>query len=373
MCKYPALGECWFQTAIAHRTSALARILVFVALGSFQTAVASEAGPLATSTKPLSTYAIAASEDKPFHWGEALVIAVDGNKDLDLSDAGKWTATFNGVPVTVKRVFPGAANTYRLIVLPPPPSASGQAGLDAYAMGALAPARFETNRVQVGLTYKDATLTAVADQNLIWLRLIDPWHGWLFLVGALLLLAGLIYTAAKTGVLRDSDPSLSPMQRPFSLARTQLAFWFVLVVMGYGLLYLLTGQICGVFNATALVLIGVSTATTVAASAVTPPASKPLVATPLPALVANAEPANPALLVVAVPSQVHQDFFTDLLSDANGANLHRLQMVVWTILFGSIFVFETWSKLSFPDFDEKTYFLMGLSSTTYVWFKQKES
>jgi len=125
MCKYPALGEYWFQTVITHRMSALARILVIVALGSIHTAAASEASPTATSFKPLSTYTIAASEDKPFHWGEPLVIAVDGNKDVDLSDAGKWTATFNGVPVTIKRVFPGVGNTYRLIVLPPPLSASG--------------------------------------------------------------------------------------------------------------------------------------------------------------------------------------------------------------------------------------------------------
>jgi hypothetical protein len=53
-------------------------------------------------------------------------------------------------------------------------------------------------------------------------------------------------------------------------------------------------------------------------------------------------------------------------------NVHRLQMVIWTVVFGGIFVYASIKKGVFPAFDDQAFVLMGISSMTYVWFKRSE-
>jgi hypothetical protein len=62
----------------------------------------------------------------------------------------------------------------------------------------------------------------------------------------------------------------------------------------------------------------------------------------------------------------------DLLADANGISFHRLQMAVWTLVLGIVFVVKVAINLSLPEFDMTLLALMGISSGTYLGFKFPE-
>ncbi|MBN1931550.1 MAG: hypothetical protein JW786_08090 [Desulfobacterales bacterium] len=67
-----------------------------------------------------------------------------------------------------------------------------------------------------------------------------------------------------------------------------------------------------------------------------------------------------------------QNWLSDLLTDANGISFHRLQMVIWTLVLGIVFIQQVLSNLALPDFDSTLLALMGISSGTYLGFKLPE-
>jgi hypothetical protein len=144
-------------------------------------------------------------------------------------------------------------------------------------------------------------------------------------------------------------------QRTFSLARVQLAFWTVLVVGSFIYIYLVTGVTSGVLTSTALWLLGISSGTSALSQAAgnNPPNTGQVLSTP--------SPQRPA------------GFLSDILSDSQGVNVHRLQMLIWTVVFGCILIARVVTGLAFPEYDTTTYALMGISSCTYIWFKRTET
>lgn len=72
----------------------------------------------------------------------------------------------------------------------------------------------------------------------------------------------------------------------------------------------------------------------------------------------------------AVTKQV--SWIDELLSDDNGLSFHRLQMLIWTIVMGIVFIVKVAVNLSLPDFDAILLSLMGISSGTYLGFKFPE-
>lgn len=62
----------------------------------------------------------------------------------------------------------------------------------------------------------------------------------------------------------------------------------------------------------------------------------------------------------------------DMLSDADGVSFHRLQMAIWTVVLGIVFVEQVMSTLALPAFDSTLLALMGFSSGTYLGFKLPE-
>lgn len=172
-----------------------------------------------------------------------------------------------------------------------------------------------------------------------------------------ILLATVVFTlCAKTALVRDGDPDEPDFsKRTFSLAKSQLAFWTVVVIGCFIYLYLAKGTANDLLNNTALLLLGISTGTMALAAAANGPSSPP----------AGAKQATAV--------QKHKDFIVDVLSDNQGMNIHRLQMLIWTIVFGGIFVYESVNKGVFPKFDDQAFVLMGISSATYVWFKRGET
>lgn len=178
-------------------------------------------------------------------------------------------------------------------------------------------------------------------------------RAWL-VAGALFLLAALvafIVLAVTTDIVRDRNPRtlLQGERRPYSLSRCQMAFWFFVVLASYLFLLAVTFDFNGILNAQSLVLIGISSATWMAAATVdthqTPDGS---------------------------PWPVHESFLTDLLTDRNGVTLHRFQMLVLTLLLGGIYLVSVWRNLALPSFDDRLLGLIGISSGVYVGLKIPE-
>lgn len=336
-----------------------------ISLLAFAFALALVARAAAPAVQPgVGEFTLAAHDTSAMRsWGDFIDVQLGGPANADWLDTSKWTLRINGVPVGIDRIYPAAeAGHYRFAIIRPAAKPAGPGELDSIAVAALAPDRFAAAEAALSLEFSGQPLTTVGRKPaLLLFGLVHPFRLIAFGIIALIVIVGVWFTGWKTGVLRDNEPTLAPTIRPFSLARVQLALWMVLIGISFILLYLITGQTNGVLNGTAVALLGISSVTTLASAAAGDPKPTP----PAPAVAAAAAAGAPS-------PQQHVGLITDLISDQNGANLHRVQMVMWTLVLAAIYVFDTWTSLKLPTFDPQTFALMGISSTTYVWFKSRE-
>jgi hypothetical protein len=158
-----------------------------------------------------------------------------------------------------------------------------------------------------------------------------------------LLVGAVILLAARTTLLRDSaDPN-----SPFSLARSQMAFWFIVTAACFCYVWLLTGVWKDVINGTTLTLLGISVTSGFAATAIAAPKA----------------------------TQASRNFLIDILSERmsdgtdGGVTVHRLIALTWTIVLGGVFVAYVFANERFPDFDVMLLSQLGITSGLYVGFK----
>ena len=336
------------------------------------TARAVESSSLPAAPMPKACFTVLNSGANPLSWAGELTLRVDG-LDVHDKDAGSWRVTLNAVPFRVIHCFvsPTASepvwHTDVVLILDGLDCATDAtpqqvASLTAAAIRRLAPNQWGTNRVCVQVSFGGVALCPVAKSGeplataetgfelISWSRRLICFG----VLGAIIWIFG--WAGARTGALRDSD-SLNPdfRQRTFSLARCQLAFWTVILVGSFLYIYLVTGVASGVLTQTALWLLGISSGTSALAQA------------------AGTSTVNAGVVVPPPTPQRSAGFLTDILSDSQGVSVHRLQMLIWTAVFGSILIVHVATRLAFPDYDTITYVLMGISSGTYVWFKRTET
>ena len=67
-----------------------------------------------------------------------------------------------------------------------------------------------------------------------------------------------------------------------------------------------------------------------------------------------------------------QGFWKDICG-GNDLELHRLQIIAWTVVLAFVFVIRIFTKLSIPDFNPTLLGLLGMSAGTYVGFKFPEN
>ncbi len=242
------------------------------------------------------------------------------------------------------------------------------------------------------------------------LVVIPLWPFVLLLMGVLVLV---LFIGSRSNLLRDSDTSAT--NKPFSLGRVQMAFWFVIIWASYLYIGLVTWDYSSSMNSTALILMGISAATGLGAvlidsdkqkqtealkaeKAALPAQVTQLQTSVAAATVVAAAPANPAAAtnLVVLNNDLHQKetrlnevnaqvakrdptltlcsggWIDDLLLDADGLRLHRLQIVVWTLTLGGVFVGGVINYLAMPEFNATLLALMGISSGVYVGFKFPE-
>lgn len=209
-------------------------------------------------------------------------------------------------------------------------------------------------------------------------------------------------TALKDGLL----PQIDPNRQPFSLGRTQMAFWFVLVFASYVFLYCLMWDYNTV-TTQALTLMGLSAATAVFAIVIDLGKDTPIgqanetlrtigiksfddVGRLRDAKKAKlkedaSKPNDPTILAAIqdIDAKINtwsdltgkfesKGFLHDLTTDLNGPALHRLQIVVWTLALGVVFLIDVYRTLAMPEFSATLLALMGVTSAGYLGFKFPE-
>jgi hypothetical protein len=222
------------------------------------------------------------------------------------------------------------------------------------------------------------------------------------------LAAWLIVSLSRhSAILKDQMiPQIPPRQQTYSLARTQMAFWFLIILLSFLFLFFATGNYDTV-STQALTLMGISVVTAGGAAIVDRSQDTPedalndgLKALGLSnyqdvlnlyaniadasALGAALTPAGQAKLNdMLLLKQTYlnrtqpfltQGFFTDLTTDVDGTALHRLQALIWTVVIGAVFVYEVFQSCKvMPDLSDNLLALMGVSNAGYVGFKYNET
>lgn len=169
-----------------------------------------------------------------------------------------------------------------------------------------------------------------------------------FLVLVLIAAVGFILLCARTNLIRSAIEPAGGGYRPFSLARSQMAFWSFIVLAGYVFCWMITGEL-DTISESVLALIGIGAGTALGGALI--------------------DTTGTDTSAVVQPSQ---GFLTDILSDGNGISIHRFQMFAWTLTLGGIFCISVYNQLSMPDFNATLLGLMGISSGTYLGFKFPE-
>jgi hypothetical protein len=226
------------------------------------------------------------------------------------------------------------------------------------------------------------------------LTVLWQWGFWIYLVA----LGGICFAvwklARESSLLRDGVPNDPKQLGTFSLGRCQMAFWFLVILSTYCFIWLATGAV-DTLSTSALGLLGLSGGTgflsilidrskqSQADQALQNAVNKQTEvkqdiqttggvasATQYQAL-ANADKAIEEAKgqLKKLPSE---GFFKDILTDANGVTVHRLQLVVWTVVLGIIFLVSVYQQLAMPELSGTLLGLMGLSSATYLGLKGPE-
>ena len=221
---------------------------------------------------------------------------------------------------------------------------------------------------------------------------------WIFGFIVLVLIGLIIWLGIISDLLRDQGPNPTATtanphpRRPFSLARVQMAWWLVLILAAYTFLWLITFSMDNL-SGSALALLGISGGTglvsvlidgskrqTVEDRKKRLEARKAEITTEVGSNQANATQAAELKRLNDEINQIEsgiglaasEGFILDILSDANGVTIYRLQTLIWTIVLGVIFVMEVYRTFTMPTFSPTLLGLMGLSSATYLGFKMPE-
>jgi hypothetical protein len=250
---------------------------------------------------------------------------------------------------------------------------------------------------------------------------IEKFKFWPMVFIFVLILGSLVFFAASTDILRDPCRRRPEGVEPVSLARSQMAFWFVVIAAAFAFLWVTTGNI-DTINGTCLTLLAIGTTTALTTMAVQgnrsgrKDLSDVLQKTPhemlklKPAEVREAMAARkkeleetgastmaPEELAEATailktyeekldrffksrpkwcPLQLYywryrlETVFEDLLTEQAGTyDFHRFQMLAWTLVLGAVFVFKVFTDRTMPQFDSNLLLLMGISSGAYIGFK----
>jgi hypothetical protein len=212
--------------------------------------------------------------------------------------------------------------------------------------------------------------------------------------GALLILITTYYLIVnKTNMLKDESTG------NYSLGKSQMAFWGLLVALAFVGVWILTATMEYVPQQV-LILLGISGATGLSAiligntkksemqdeiiklqqeqqklqeqKAKNPPSFLPEDENRLAAIPLKIDELARQLGNQNENTAQSNGFWRDICNDGNGVSFHRLQVVIWTLILGVVFIQSVADGMSMPEFPETLLTLMGISNLTYLGFKIPE-
>jgi len=204
----------------------------------------------------------------------------------------------------------------------------------------------------------------------------------IFGITLLLLLLTIIYLSVRYDMLKDDSTAIP---KPYSYARVQLTWWTFIVLSCLITTIILTGSIPDLDRST-LIVLGIGALTTGSARIID--VSDTNAVNTVNAANAAIKAAGVGALVPAhAPlnrNQAGSDFILDILSDKTGVSIHRLQAVIFNLVFGLHFLYRfvmntaglhTGSGANgiIPVISDNNLVLLGLSSTAYLALKAKEN
>lgn len=208
-------------------------------------------------------------------------------------------------------------------------------------------------RVSVG-TGMNAISTKITEFPL---RVIPPAPFYLWLAITFFGAIAFVWLCRSTGIIRGARTAgTRPTDKPYSLSRFQMAFWFFLVVATYVFIWMVTGEL-DTITESILALIGIGAGTALGSALIDSSADQQ-----------SAE----KTATTADADAKTRGFLRDVLDDGGGISFHRFQMFVWTLVLGIIFGVSVYRHLSMPQFSATLLGLMGVSSGTYLGFKFPE-
>ena len=197
---------------------------------------------------------------------------------------------------------------------------------------------------------------------------------YLYLVILLILTIIVIVIANKSAMLRTevfsqenyfTIAAANNIQKPkpaFSLSRTQLAFWTVIIssTFIYVVIYASSGFsiVIPEIPPVNLILLGIAAGTTIIGK-----------------VIDNSQKDNTAG-TISQQDWPSNGFLTDIISDENGVSIHRLQNVLWTVIVGVIYIYYVIINSKMPDgsvINNDLLGLMGISAGTYLGLKTTEN
>jgi hypothetical protein len=183
------------------------------------------------------------------------------------------------------------------------------------------------------------------------------------------------------------DHNGKALRRPFSLAQTQMTWWFFIVLGCFVYAFAKLGTLDKIPDVpnTALWLMGIGVLTGGGAAMVERTKTNPILTAFDDVLKKISDRLAQGVSAAALAPFFQQrdelakrlastNFFVDILTDVDGISLHRFQAAVWTVILGVIFVAEVLHDPSgqMPTFNNNVLILLGISGGTYVGFKIPE-
>jgi hypothetical protein len=178
-----------------------------------------------------------------------------------------------------------------------------------------------------------------------------------FVVVYLVAILIFLWTAGAPNLLRDPDGPLRDGKHVFSLSRCQLAWWFFLILAAWGFLWVTTSS-RDTMNQTALILLGIGSATFLSGAIVGD------VRATRSGLSKETVSPRPKLFQAKTTAWLY-----DVLADKDNIGFHRFQLLVWNIVLGIVFLYQTWIDFAMPEFNATLLALLGLSGATFVGMK----
>lgn len=209
-------------------------------------------------------------------------------------------------------------------------------------------------------------------------------HRVLYVVGGLalvVLLVGVIGWQMRWTFLRDDydvpEEVVPAETMPFSLGRSQMIFWTIVIVVTWACVGWSTGDWLSL-NESSLALMGIGIGTAAGSMAAAPARVGQLVDAYTDAKKAAAaapEGSDAHGLLKAAEDALRREitaksWYRDVMSDyGEGAGLHRLQSVLFTLLFGGYFTVQAVIHGTMPVLSPVHMAMLGISSSAYIGFK----